>query len=112
MAGERPVIARSAATKQSFLYVILAKAGIQPPSSFLIYSHPVRPVSSTVYPIVSSPLTPPVGRIRGAQPLFLYFPLSCDTSSGEGDTGGEVDNNYKRGKGVRLIKFPTIDTSP
>jgi len=27
------------------------------------------------------------GRLRGAKPLFLFFPLSF---KGEGDTGGEV----------------------
>ena len=43
---------------------------------------------------------------EGRQPLFSILPLSCDTSSGEGDTGGEVDKKFfvlkGGGQGVRL----------
>jgi hypothetical protein len=36
---------------------------------------------------------------REAKPLFQKIPLSCDTSSGEGDTGGEVDRKFSLTKG-------------
>jgi hypothetical protein len=65
---------------------------LEAPSLFhVIYSHP--PPFYICGLSRSSPLPIPKGSLRGTSPSLFILPLSCDTSSGEGDTGGEVDKS-------------------